>query len=102
MEHNAEEIGGFFSFYWAGFELVTKFRTSKLTLAIKRGRYSNIERHLQYCDLCNTNIIGDEFHVLLECKNNDVSQYRTRFLRQYTNTANMFVFCKYYVININT
>ena len=73
-------------------KLVTKFRTNNHTLVLERGRYSNMERHLRYCALCNANIIRGEFHLFLECNNNDVSQYRTRFRRQYTNTANMFGF----------
>ena len=31
------------------------------------GRWSGIDRNLRKCNLCNSNLIGDEFHYLLEC-----------------------------------
>ena len=36
-------------------------------LPIERGRYNNVRREQRYCELCNHNIIGDEFHFILEC-----------------------------------
>lgn len=48
--------------------ILCKFRTSNHRLPIEQQRYSNIERHKRYCNLCDENIVGDEFHYVLECK----------------------------------
>ena len=47
--------------------VLCKFRLSNHKLPIERGRYSNIEREPRFCQLCNENMIGDEFHFILEC-----------------------------------
>ena len=40
---------------------LAKFRTTNNRLPIEKGRWDNIERNERYCNLCNTNLIGDEF-----------------------------------------
>ena len=44
-----------------------KFRTMNHSLPIEKGRYFNIDRNERLCTLCDTNVIGDEFHYLFEC-----------------------------------
>ena len=44
-----------------------RFRLSNHKLPIERGRFSNIERERRFCQLCNGNMIGDEFHFIIEC-----------------------------------
>ena len=44
-----------------------RFRLSNHKLPIERGRFSNIKRERRFCQLCNKNMIGDEFHFILEC-----------------------------------
>jgi hypothetical protein len=41
-----------------------KFRTCNHKLAIERQRYHQIERHHRFCDMCDKDVIGDEFHFL--------------------------------------
>ncbi len=48
--------------------LFTKFRICNTKLPIEKGRYQNIPRFHRFCNLCNEQIIGDEFHFILECK----------------------------------
>jgi hypothetical protein len=45
----------------------TKFRTSNHKLPVEKGRYVNIPREERTCTLCETDTVGDEYHILLEC-----------------------------------
>ena len=47
---------------------LAKFRTTNNRLPIEKGWWNNTERNERYCNLCNTNLIGDEFHYLFECE----------------------------------
>jgi hypothetical protein len=49
---------------------ITKVRLSAHNFDIGVGRKLNIQRNLQVCSFCNTGLVGDEFHVLLQCLNN--------------------------------
>ena len=48
-------------------KLLCKFRLGNSKLPIGRGRYYNVPREQRYCELCDHNIIGDEFHFIFEC-----------------------------------
>ena len=43
-------------------------RTCNYRLPIETGRWTNIDRNERYCQLCNSNKIGDEYHYILECQ----------------------------------
>ena len=43
------------------------FRLCNSRLPIETGRWRGIDNSLRKCNLCNLNLIGDEFHYLLEC-----------------------------------
>ena len=47
---------------------ICKFRTSNHKLPVETGRWSNIDYEKRKCDLCKTNEVGNEYHVLLKCK----------------------------------
>ena len=51
-----------------------KFRISNFQLPVVKGRYNNIPRHHQYCEICEENQLGDEYHILLECKNEQIEK----------------------------
>ena len=44
-----------------------KFRCLSNNLPIETGRFLNIDRSERFCNLCNTNELGDEFHYLFKC-----------------------------------
>jgi hypothetical protein len=44
-----------------------KFRCLSNNLPIETGRFFNIDRSERYCNLCNVNELGDEFHYLFKC-----------------------------------
>ena len=52
-------------------------------MPVERGRYTNIIRNERHCDLCESGHLGDEFHLLFECMNNDVCEARRRFIPLY-------------------
>ena len=58
--------------------LLCKFRTTNHKLPIEKGRWSNIPRENRYCELCQKNQIGDEYHYIFECTN--LSEKRTSLL----------------------
>ena len=47
--------------------ILCKFRLSNFKLPIVRGRYNNIPRKQRFCDFCDENLLGDEFHILPTC-----------------------------------
>ena len=59
---------------------ITRFRLSSTKLAIETGRYINIEREDRFCNICNLETIGDEYHLIFECKNERIVDLRRKFL----------------------
>ena len=45
----------------------TKYRICNHRLPIETGRWTNIVRNQRFCNLCNANKLGDEYHYILEC-----------------------------------
>ena len=69
---------------------ITKLRTSNLRLPIETGRWFNVLRENRICKLCNTNI-GDEYHYLFNCKNQDVEHNRRKYIpKYYKNNPNVY------------
>ncbi len=62
---------------------LTKFRTGNNKLPIITGRYNQIDREERCCIKCNSGLIGDEYHVLLECQSQDVVQLRNKYIPEY-------------------
>ena len=72
-----------------------KFRTSNHKLPIETGRYINIDRSDRYCEFCNSGEVGDEYHVLLECKSHEIVKHRREFIpRYYTERPSVFKYCE--------
>jgi hypothetical protein len=55
---------------------ITKVRRSAHNFDIEVGRKLNIQRNLRVCSFCNTGLVGDECHVLLQCLNNKLCHIR--------------------------
>ncbi len=55
---------------------LTKLRVSAHNFPIESGRKQQIPRHVRKCNLCKANVIGDEFHVLMQCSNSSVQSKR--------------------------
>ena len=72
---------------------LSKFRTGNNKLPVITGRYNQIDREERLCNKCNDGLVGDEYHVLLQCQSQDIVQLRNRFIPQYyTRQPNYFKF----------
>ena len=56
--------------------LLCKFRLGNSKFPFERGIYDNVPRKQHYCEFCNYNIIGDEFHFILECSVLNESRFK--------------------------
>ena len=58
---------------------------------VLHGRYSNIPRNMRFCNLCNLQSLGDEFHYLFECPffANDKNLFLKRYFIRRPNTFKM-------------
>ena len=48
-------------------KMVTKFRCRNNRMPVEIGSYTGVVRELRFCDKCNEQQLGDEFHYLLYC-----------------------------------
>ncbi len=46
------------------------------------GRFKNpiVERHKWFCTLCNENKLGDDYHMLFECTDENVALNRLKYI----------------------
>lgn len=73
-------------------KILVKVRTTNHHLPVEVGRWSNVHRNERYCNLCNCNKIGDEFHYILECK--VLCKIRSQFLsKEFCSAPNTKKFC---------
>ena len=78
---------------WKFCKYVLKLRLSNHKLSIETGRYLGIDRNLRYCDNCSMDLVGDEYHLVCECNNKEISALRTRFIPPfYRINPSMFKF----------
>ena len=54
---------------WNLCKYLVKFRTCNHKLFIQTGRYNNIERNQNTCDICKMNLLGHEYHLFYEYDN---------------------------------
>ena len=62
---------------------ISKIRTSNHRLPIQRGRYDRTPREERLCRLCDEQIVGDEFHFILVCKNSQLIELRNQYISPY-------------------
>ena len=62
---------------------LTKIRASNNKLPITVGRYNNLRREERVCHKCNEGEVGDEYHVLLCCKNEVIVRLRNKYITGY-------------------
>ena len=60
-----------------------KLRLNINKLPIVLGRHQNIPRIERICNKCDRNLIGDEYHVVLECDNQEIVNLRNRYIPAY-------------------
>jgi hypothetical protein len=62
--------------------LLSKFRLSAHSLAIEKGRYSNIERQNRVCLSCDTGEVENEYHFFSTCPHYRYISLRKTFLQK--------------------
>ena len=60
-----------------------KLRTNNHRFPIVTGRYNGTIREQRFCNKCSDNILGDEYHVTLECNNEDITALRCQYIPLY-------------------
>ena len=55
---------------------ICRLRTSNNRLPKVTGRYTNIPRAERFCHLCPGNNLGDEYHLIAECHNDNLVKLR--------------------------
>ncbi len=63
--------------------LITRLSTSNNKSPINIVRYKGLNREERSCNTCNANVIGDEFHVILECTNEEIVRLREMCIPSY-------------------
>ena len=66
-----------------------KFRCLNHKMPIVTGRHKNILRNERFCNLCNKNQIGDEFHYLFQC-GFFLEEWKNHIKRYYWKYPNTF------------
>ena len=62
---------------------ISKPRCSNVKFPIETGRWNNIPRTERLCLLCNARTIGDEFHYLFVCQNEQIQRLRAKYIPPY-------------------
>ena len=72
-------------------QAICNSRTQNTRIPKVTGRYRRLDRNLRICNLCSENKVGDEFHVLFECRHADIIRYRADILpTSYTSRPSMY------------
>ena len=54
-------------------------RTTKHYLSIETVRCRNVDRENRYCNICNYQELGDEYHYVLKCSSLNKKKNANRF-----------------------
>ena len=70
------------------FIIFSRFRTTHNRIPVEWGRSENVDRSQSFCNLCTRNMLGDEFHYLLECEYfiEERKKYLPKFYFPHVNT----------------
>lgn len=61
---------------------IAKLRCSNLKIPIETGRWTKVPKEERICHLCG-NGLGDEFHYLFVCENEDLKKFRKKYIPSY-------------------
>ena len=61
----------------------TKIRANNNRLPVVTGRYENVSKEERLCTKCRSNVVGDEFHIILLCLNENIVELRNRYIPYY-------------------
>ena len=73
---------------------VLRFRLSNHRLPVQQRRSLGIPRDERISTVCGSGEVGDEFHYLFNCSNENVKRNRTKYVdKYYTHHPNVPKFC---------
>ena len=73
---------------------ILRQRVLKFRLPIQQRRLLGIPRDERICTVCDSGEVGDEFHCLFNCSNENVKRNRTKYVdKYYTHHPNGPKFC---------
>ena len=79
---------------------ITKFRLSNFRIPVETGRWYHIDRENRKCTKCSLDVVGDEYHYLFVCNNQEIITLRNRYIPNYyvqncsiVKMAGMFSLC---------
>ena len=59
-------------------------------------RYQGISREDRVCNKCDSGVVGDEFHVLFQCTDEEIVNLRNIYIpNYYTNRPTQFKYVSY-------
>ena len=64
-----------------------KFRCANHETLFEEGIFIGVDRAKRTCRLCNTNVLGDEFHYILQCSFFEEDSRKYILLYYFTHTS---------------
>ena len=61
-------------------QTICNFTLNSTRIPKVTDRYKGLERSQRFCNVYNDNSVGDEFHVLFECENPCIVNFRKKYL----------------------
>ena len=65
---------------------IIKLRTNNNKIPIVKERHNKTPRENRRYDLCDLNVIGDAYHVIIECTNTAIERSRNKYIPRYFRT----------------
>lgn len=80
-------------------QMLAKFRSGSLQIAVERGRYNDTPLHERLCNFCHSGSIEDEQHILLHCElyndlRYDLCQHMQNICNDFDTLPTLVKFCK--------
>ena len=71
--------------------MISKLRACNNKLPIIEGRFRGISREERVCNMCDDHLVGDEFHILFVCQNENIVMLRNMYISHYyTNRPSLY------------
>ena len=63
--------------------ILSELRACNNKLPIIEEKYRNISRAERMCNMCEDNFVGNEFHMLFVCQNENIVRLRNMYIPEY-------------------
>ena len=62
---------------------MTRLRACNNKLPVVTGRYQEVVRENRICNKCDAGVLGDEYHVLHQCNDEEIVRLRSMYIPGY-------------------